>query len=257
MKTFNSITTFSAHTERMQQWFDTCLGQYLLAQEQQYFDSTVANIFGYNALQIGCPQFDFLRSNRIPFKFNVGMSQGVSLLASPAFLPIESGSMDLTVLPHVLEFSAHPHLILREAHRVLIPEGHIVISGFNPVSLWGAPRYFKSLKNEFPWCGDFVSLARLKDWLKLLGFEIVGGRLGCYVPPFNKEKWLKRFCFMEAAGDRWWPISGEFIFASGQASAWDANYSTSVEKSFRAKKESCQQHRNLRINKYLWINSKI
>lgn len=149
MKTFNSITTFSAHTERMQQWFDTCLGQYLLAQEQQYFDSTVANIFGYNALQIGCPQFDFLRSNRIPFKFNVGMSQGVSLLASPAFLPIESGSMDLTVLPHVLEFSAHPHLILREAHRVLIPEGHIVISGFNPVSLWGAPRYFKSLKMNF------------------------------------------------------------------------------------------------------------
>ena len=81
MKTFNSITTFSGHAERMQQWFDTCLGQYLLEQEQQYFDHAVANIFGYNALQIGCPQFDFLRLNRIPFKFNVGMSSGVSLQA--------------------------------------------------------------------------------------------------------------------------------------------------------------------------------
>ena len=55
-------------------------------------------------------------------------------------------------------------------------------------------------------------MARLKDWLKLLEFEIVGGRLGCYVPPLTKEKWLKRFCFMEAAGDRWWPISGGVYF---------------------------------------------
>lgn len=212
METINSITAHLAHAQRMQQWFGTCLGQYLLEQEHQYFDHTVANIFGFNALQIECPQFDFLRSNRMPFKFNVGMSPGVSLQASPAFLPIESGSLDLVLLPHVLEFSAQPHQILRETYRVLIPEGHIVISGFNPISLWGAPRYFRSLKSEFPWCGDFVGLTRLKDWLKLLGFEIVGGRLGCYVPPFRKEKWLKRFCFMEAAGDRWWPISGGVYF---------------------------------------------
>lgn len=53
MKTFNSITTFSAHTERMQQWFDTCLGQYLLAQEQQYFDSTVANILAITHYKLG------------------------------------------------------------------------------------------------------------------------------------------------------------------------------------------------------------
>lgn len=202
----------SAHAQAMQQWFETSLGQYLLAEEQGYFDQAVINIFGYNALQIGFPQFNFLRTNRIPFQFSVGVSQGASLYAFPDFLPIDSGSMDLVLLPHILEFNSNPHQILREVHRVLMPEGHVVISGFNPLSLWGLYRFWKSAINEFPWCGQFIALPRLKDWLKLLNFEIVGGRFGCYVPPFSKEIWIKRFHFMEAAGDRWWPISGGVYF---------------------------------------------
>ena len=43
METINSITTHVAHAQRMQQWFGTCLGQYLLEQEHQYFDHTVVN----------------------------------------------------------------------------------------------------------------------------------------------------------------------------------------------------------------------
>lgn len=120
--------------------------------------------------------------------------------------------MDLVVLPHVLEFSEHPHQILREVHRALIPGGHIVISGFNPLSLWGICHYLGSARQEFPWHGHFISLSRMKDWLKLLDFEMAGGRLGCYVPPFKQEHWRRRFSFMEAAGDRWWPISGGVYF---------------------------------------------
>jgi hypothetical protein len=48
----------------------------------------------------------------------------------------------------------------------------------------------------------------LKDWLTLLGFDVVGGRFDCYVPPFTQEKWLRRFAFFESTGDRWWPITG-------------------------------------------------
>jgi hypothetical protein len=51
-------------------------------------------------------------------------------------------------------------------------------------------------------------LLRLKDWLALLGFELNGGRFGCYAPPFSQGRWLERFGFMEKAGDRWWPICG-------------------------------------------------
>lgn len=198
--------------QNTQQWFESSLGQYLIDHEYRYFDQAVANIFGYNAVQIGLPQFNFLRLNRMPLHFSIGIENQVSLRALVDFLPIQNNSMDLAILPHVLEFHANPHQILREVHRILIPEGHIVVSGFNPFSLWGSYNYFKSARHEFPWNGRFISLSRLKDWLKLLDFEMAGGRLCCYVPPFKQEKWRRRFKFMEAAGDRWWPISGGVYF---------------------------------------------
>jgi SAM-dependent methyltransferase len=112
------------------------------------------------------------------------------------------------VLPHVLEFSADPHGILREAARVLMPDGQIVISGFNPLSLWGLRRALGPGRRELPWCGRFIGLVRLKDWLQLLSFELNGGRFGRYAPPFAQVNWLERCAFMEKAGDRWWPITG-------------------------------------------------
>ena len=63
-------------------------------------------------------------------------------------------------------------------------------------------------RNEYPWCGRFIGLLRLKDWLQLLSFELNGGRFGCYAPPFAQTKWLTRAAFMEKAGERWWPIAG-------------------------------------------------
>ncbi len=186
-----------------QQWFETSLGQYLLEREQTYFDQAVADIFGYNAVQIGFPQHDFLRTNRMPFQFSAGIEKHVALRAAPDFLPIATNSVDLVLLPHVLEFNSNPHQILREVQRILIPEGHVIISGFNPRSLWGIRRWFGSSRYDFPWRGNFIALPRLKDWLTLLDFEMTAGRLCCYAPPFSQEKWLRRFNFMEAAGDRW------------------------------------------------------
>jgi SAM-dependent methyltransferase len=198
--------------QNRQQWFESSLGQYMIEHEYRYFDQVVANIFGYNAVQIGWPQFDFLRLNRMPLHFSAGLESQNSLRAAASFLPIQSNSMDLVILPHTLEFNANPHQILREVHRILIPEGHIVISGFNPLSLWGICHHLKSTRCEFPWNGDFIALSRLKDWLKLLDFEMAGGRLSCYVPPFKQERWRRKLDFMEAAGDRWWPISGGVYF---------------------------------------------
>ncbi len=123
-------------------------------------------------------------------------------------MPLATGSVDLALLPHVLEFSAHPHSILREAARVLTHDGQIVISGFNPLSVWGLKSALGLSRHEHPWCGRFIGLLRLKDWLQLLGFELNGGRFGCYAPPFSQAKWLERSAFMEKAGDRWWPIAG-------------------------------------------------
>ena len=191
-------------------WLATAQGQYVLGWEQAKHDQLVADIFGFNALQLGLPGHDFLRANRMPFHFRCDDEAlpGLSVRARSGFLPFESGSLDLVILPHVLEFDPMPHQILREVERVLVPEGHIVITGFNPYSLWGLRRKFARGDSSMPWRGQYISVPRLKDWFALLGFEPQAGNFGCYAPPAVQERWLRRFRFMELAGDRWWPIAG-------------------------------------------------
>jgi SAM-dependent methyltransferase len=192
-------------------WLTTPLGQYLLAREQAYIDRTVADIFGYNALQLGLPQIDLLRASRITSRLRADPSGPAELMADFRDLPVASSSIDLVVLPHVLEFSENPHQVLREVARVLMPEAQVLIACFNPWSLWGLRRAFGG-RSGYPWNGRFINLPRLKDWLTLLELEIAGGQMCCYSPPCAAEKWLARFAFMEAAGDRWWPIAGGVYF---------------------------------------------
>ena len=165
-------------------------------------------MFGFRAVQAGLPEIDFLRRNRIAFRFTLALEPGAALAADPLQLPLDSQSIDLLALPHVLETHNEPHRMLREVERVLRPEGQVVISGFNPMSLWRVRQAFSRRQRGAPWDARYLSLLRLRDWLRLLGFELNGGVFGCYAPPFRQTKWLTRFAFMERAGARWWPILG-------------------------------------------------
>jgi len=176
--------------------------------ELAQFDSAVDDVFGFRAVQIGLPEVDFLRQNRIPYRFTLALEPGAALAADPLQLPLASQSVDLVVLPHVLEGHPNPHDVLREVERVLMPEGQVVISGFNTASLWRVRQLFASRHNGAPWDAKFIGLLRLREWLRVLGFELNGGKFGCYAPPFRNEVWLKRFEFMEKAGARWWPVTG-------------------------------------------------
>ncbi len=219
----------SRHSESiiaLSEWLETAPGRYVLAWEQAQFDALVADIFGFNAVQIGLLELPALRNNRMPFVFAAGEPTSGPAIDDPCDaasarvsaqvqvrleeLPFASQSIDLLVLPHALEFADDPHHVLREVERVLIPEGQVVISGFNPVSLWGLRQVIGRTFNSpfLPREGQFLSLPRLKDWLKLLGFEVNRGHFGCYRPPFNAERWQARFGFMEGAGDRWWSYGG-------------------------------------------------
>jgi len=195
----------------MLRWYESDLGRYVLARELEWFDAVSSDLFGFHALQMGECDSDFLRANRMPHRFCAGVDAG-PLRAAPELLPIASQSLDLLALPHVLEFSMHPHQVLREAERVLRPEGRLLLSGFNPMSLWGLRRLltgrFSSKPPTHPWHGRFIHLTRIKDWLALMGFECVGGRMVCYAPPVERAAWLKHFGFLEAPGDRWWALGG-------------------------------------------------
>ncbi|HUG58403.1 MAG TPA: methyltransferase domain-containing protein [Candidimonas sp.] len=203
------------------EWLGTPPGRYVQAWEQKQIDGMVANVFGYHAIQIGLPHWDLLQANRISYKgrtcvlFEQAGEHGAAVVADPENLPFDTQSIDLLVLPHILECSNAPHQILREAERVLMPEGRVVISGFNPWSLWGGRDRIPGLDPLMPVPAHMqVSLARLKDWFKLLSFELDRGRFGCYAPPCESKVWLDRWAFMEAAGDRWWPVCGAVYVVS-------------------------------------------
>ncbi len=216
------------NTAGLHDWFDTPAGRYLLNWERARVDSTVVDIFGYHALQLGVPELDGLLANRMPHRWlateqvqrGAAMSvQQPVLLCDYSALPFSASSLDLVVLPHTLEFSADPHGTLREVERVLMPEGRVVICGLNPVSLWGLQQrrshvYRKmGFDHDFlPQVGEFIGYWRLRDWLRLLGFEVELGEFGCYRPGFSSEKWLQRMEWMDRAGSRWWPILGAAYF---------------------------------------------
>jgi SAM-dependent methyltransferase len=200
----------------MAQWLETPPGRYIVDWEQAQFDAHVSDIFGFHAAQLGLPHIETLRANRIPFKWlavdapTAPALRSCQLMTQFEELPFASQSLDLLVLPHTLELAAEPHQLLREAERVLLPEGKLVVTCFNPYSLWGARQFAGRLTGVpfLPRAGQFISLPRLRDWLKLLSFELEGGKFGCYRPAVRAQPWLDRTALMEKAGDRWWPVLG-------------------------------------------------
>ncbi len=205
----------------MQPWFETPPGRYLQRWEQDILDQAVVDLFGYHALQLGLPVVDGLRANRMPHRWLAlapgedSAGQAVHLRTDYDALPFDAASLDLVVLPHALEMSTDPHATLREVERVLVPEGRVVITAFNPASLWGLRQRRAHLYRRLgvgrlflPEAGEFLAWRRLRDWLRLLDFEVETHRFGCWRPALSSEQWLERFDWMDPLGERWWPFFG-------------------------------------------------
>jgi SAM-dependent methyltransferase len=201
-------------------------------------DSAVADVFGYHAIQLGMPELDGLRANRMPHQWladvdSYGADWRSLSAAEPGHaprpidvdcdshaLPFESSSLDLVLMPHTLERAGAPHETLREVARVLMPEGHVVIAGLNPFSLWALRQ------RRFDWAQrlgiqrgvqaspfdvaakHWIGVWRLRDWLKLLGFEVRMVNMGMYRPGVASTKWAQRWSGLDAWGHKLWPVAG-------------------------------------------------
>ena len=198
----------------------------LLAWEQQQADELLTDVFGYHAVQLGWPQLQALRSNRMPHRW-LAQAEFEPLLPNAEWAPdpaphlcLDSrawpwpaDSLDLVVLPHTLERSADPHACLREVARVLIPEGQVLITGLNPWSWWGwhqtrGQRGLRASDGASNLPSSLIAYRRLRDWLRLLGFEVQISRFGGWTPASGSETWMQRLHWFEALGERWCPILG-------------------------------------------------
>jgi SAM-dependent methyltransferase len=172
----------------LHQWQRGQLGRALILAEAQLLATTFDDVFGLELLQLGTwgAGRELLAPSRIRRQSVIADSADASvrgdLVARLAHLPINNASVDAVLLPHTLELTADPHAVLREADRVLVAEGQLIVLGFRPTSLWGL-RAAASRAGFPPGLRRTLSAWRVRDWLGLLSYEIVSVRPYLYRLP--------------------------------------------------------------------------
>lgn len=202
-------------------WYRGWPGELVSKAERKLLAELSVGLFGYHLVQLGTlgPGQDHLSGCPIRQHTVVDVAGDcieAQLCARPEQLPIASDCIDAVLMPHTLDFADDPHQVLREADRILIPEGRLIITAFNPYSLWGAWRLARRLlrrdRDAMPWRGHFISYPRIQDWLTLMGFDIERTDVRVFRPPLRRESALKRLAFLEGFGQKYWPmLAGVYV----------------------------------------------
>jgi SAM-dependent methyltransferase len=200
----------------MLEWWSSPLGEFMLSEERRVIEARKMAFHGQMQLQIGLADMILPSSNIAVSRYHLSDYGKTDVYAYRESLPFQKRSIDSILLAHVLEFSTHPHQILREAERILAYDGTLVLCCLNPWSLWGIRRLF-SIHGNYPWNGYYFSFARLKDWLKLLNFEITYVDRVLFRPPLTSPAWFRRCSKLKDLGQTFWPaLSGVMIIVANK-----------------------------------------
>ncbi|MCF6235065.1 MAG: class I SAM-dependent methyltransferase [Gammaproteobacteria bacterium] len=200
--------------QKMRRWYSSAIGQHVLETEQILIDEALSKLFGYELLQIEhLTSRDLRQASQIKHHTTLSTDtkhpdKAINVYGRYDALPITTDTIDVVLLHHTLELTQSPDLILREIDRILIPEGHVVICGFNPYSLLGLWQVFSKQKTNAPWCGHFHGVSHIKQWLKEVGFDIIEQHNYCFRPPLQQQKIMQNLKILESTGARWYPQCG-------------------------------------------------
>ncbi len=184
----NSSLTLDRHIA-LHTWWQSALGHAVISAESELLSEALEDVFGWEFLQIGAwgMERELLagaRTRRHTLVAPDALSAGADIIGRPSHLPIVSDSVDAALLPHALEFAADPYAIVREVDRVLIGEGQLLVLGFSPLSLWGLRA--RGARNGFPpGMRRILSERRVREWLVLLGYEVIASRRYLYRSPWR------------------------------------------------------------------------
>ena len=200
-------------------WLETPAGQQFFNIEKNRFKDVSSMLCGAYGLQLTLSnQNDLLADLSISSKVKVAsqlattITEGVDapsnedsniVLADGDALPFANKEFNVVLAPHLVELSANPQDILREIYRVTAPEGMVLLTALNPYSVLSLQTKLFRKKYGF---SPTVSLTRMKDWLTLLGFDIVAGNLFHY-SRLSANAQSRISCVHESIGDRWLPMT--------------------------------------------------
>jgi SAM-dependent methyltransferase len=192
------LAPLSKTQAELEAWYNTAVGQMLLQEELKTLQPLLSNMFGYHLLQMSInPPTALFDGARILHCINAASAArpqaGVALHCEYDQLPLADESVDVTVLHHALEFSPNPHQVLKEACRVTIARGHIIIIGFNPFSLHGLVKPFARVFSEAPiWRYKTLRPARVTDWLAFLECSLIKQATSFVNWPVNQPGYLAK-----------------------------------------------------------------
>lgn len=187
------IKPFESISSSLNGCFETEFGKGLLNKEQEYLDSLLSDIFGYHLMQLSILNQPLYLQSPTSHQFHVyplkGKIESEKVVVSPfEQLPIATESIDVALLHHVLDYSENPHMILREATRTLIPNGYLILVGFNPFSVMGLGNIVGCLfSTRSCWRYQRLRVGRLKDWFQVLGLELVHSQKAYYGWPWSSK----------------------------------------------------------------------
>ncbi len=198
---------------RMDHWAYHPHGRYLLEAERKALASMLPRYFGYHLLQLGGPlHYDLLENSLINHHIrladeNLPGFAGSAVAADFEALPFLSQSIDLVLMPHTLDELLNPQALLKAVYDLLIPEGHLIILGYNAWSSWRLAKLFRP-HDVMLESAHFHGAGQVRRWLSHAGFQIVYHNSVAQRPPIPSEAWLKRLLFLEPVGQLLWPHLG-------------------------------------------------
>lgn len=202
--------------DQLESWYCRRNGLYLLENLRENLEKSLNTAFGYHILQMGLTRHHPLFENS-PINHRIYTSprggEDIGLVAHSEELPLESDSIDILIAHHSLEFDSNPHQVLREMQRVLAPQGHLLIIGFNPFSAFGGGTALRGLSSKSPWHYHHpIGSHRLTDWLHLLGCEVQDCSHLYALPPMGSGKFRE----LMIRCDKWasshnMPVGGLYV----------------------------------------------
>lgn len=215
-------------TQRTQEWqawqhfWQSPLGRSVVQAEQALLQPWLEKSRGYHLLWIGGRSaVDALQASPIRHQMEwrptlETADHSACLVADPAYLPLPDESVDCVLLVHSLEVLERPHALLKEAARVLLSKGEMLIVGFNPWSLWGSlkwmPSWMQPTQLTLFHQASLLPLNKLDDWLTFVDLQRDECQRGFYRPPCTREKTLSRLARLDQKfTQRQWPLNGIYV----------------------------------------------
>ncbi|MDX1900848.1 MAG: methyltransferase domain-containing protein [Gammaproteobacteria bacterium] len=199
-------------------WLTEAVGKDLLSLEQSILSQYLATFGGRYALLIGAPSQSNLLSvchagqALLTTPLTIKQASVSAIETDLSELPIATGSMDLVIMPHILEYTVHPHQLFLEASRIVKPEGYLIVLGFNPYSLWGLRKMISRKISAAPWSTHFLPRERIKKWLRLAEFSLIREDTMLFRPPLSRKTTFERLKFLESVGAKLYkPLGGVYI----------------------------------------------